>query len=411
MNSLVRTLFALGWLLLPTLTVAQSPTQAAAQPATQAQMYEDIEIMRQLLGRQLQPWLGSSVHQFRTSIEGAAFSPDGKVLTLQSDRRGELGYWIWAPSTGERHNLGTGDSLIRLFGLADANGTRAGRHAAQPAVEGTYIKGHGVVFTMALPSVAEQPTQVVVLDKRQASDWERVRREVRGETEKPAEKQSPPKLPSLTEVLLKLLADNGRHFSKLAPNENLTLIVTFREPATPGDWTSRLHGVDEVPAGLWKTAVPTVSGNVATDASGDHNLLGDLHFKQGRFQDAINAYQKALEQKPPISKAAEIQLKIAQAYLGLSQYSDAQLRLTSAKQIFEEGGLKQQEQARVARNRELNMYMHGLTSSFKDKLIITAPKQLLDQVGSGQISFDEFSKRVSVEKVQIPKSGDAVRKQ
>src|SRR5262249_9807459 len=34
----------------------------------------------------------------------------------------------------------------------------------------------------------------------------------------------------LEDVFLKLLADNGRHFSQLAPSESITIAITFRKP-------------------------------------------------------------------------------------------------------------------------------------------------------------------------------------
>src|SRR5207253_823874 len=66
------------------------------------------------------------------------------------------------------------------------------------------------------------------------------------------------------------------------------------------------------------TASPTGQSPSANLSSArDYELLGDLHLKQGRFEDAVKAFQKAIDQKPDAKQMAAIYRKLAQVYLNL----------------------------------------------------------------------------------------------
>jgi hypothetical protein len=128
--------------------------------------------------------------------------------------------------------------------------------------------------------------------------------------------------------------------------------------------------------------------------TGDFELLGDLQIKQGRVQEAIHAYHKAVEAQPDSKRKAAIYQKLAQAHLKADdKYAD-----TVAKAIE---------------------YLHMAQQSAKDtrgsgaptptsppklltsKLILTAPKSLLDGAAK-TLSFDEFRQAVRVERITAP---------
>src|SRR6202023_439005 len=94
--------------------------------------------------------------------------------------------------------------------------------------EGVYLKGHGVVYTVTLPIAAQKP-QVPLgqpADKP-LSPWEKEQRALRGDKTEPTKKaETGP--PSVSETVLRLLADNGKHFTELAPDETVTVAVVFR---------------------------------------------------------------------------------------------------------------------------------------------------------------------------------------
>jgi hypothetical protein len=64
------------------------------------------------------------------------------------------------------------------------------------------------------------------------SDWERAAKELRGE--KTDDKNAPPakESDSLADVILKVMAENGRHLSQLGDNDALTVAVTLRTSGT-----------------------------------------------------------------------------------------------------------------------------------------------------------------------------------
>src|SRR5205085_12669996 len=101
------------------------------------------------------------------------------------------------------------------------------------SIEGSYLKGYGVLFSITLPAPLEDeltlnlPAQALKV----ATDWDRTRQQLRGErTWAPAQA----KKTTVADILMKVLAENGKNFTHLPPNESLTIAVTFRgQPAIP----------------------------------------------------------------------------------------------------------------------------------------------------------------------------------
>ena len=134
--------------------------------------------------------------------------------------------------------------------------------------------------------------------------------------------------------------------------------------------------------------------------------LGDMRLKQGRsresaeaFQKAIDVYRKLLarerirsgedkEFEADRAAAAEVGAKLAQAYLllGESDKAVSALKGTFARYPVTAGNKGASERSESTAPAELPA-----------KLIISAPKRLLEQVGSGKMSFDEFRKAASVQ--------------
>jgi tetratricopeptide (TPR) repeat protein len=115
--------------------------------------------------------------------------------------------------------------------------------------------------------------------------------------------------------------------------------------------------------------------------------------KQGKSQEAIAAYQKALEQKPEPKQAAKLHRKMAQAYLEQGKDAEAQSLI---KAVLDSA--KQTEAVNTSGPKPAEMPR----SSLPAKLIIVAPKRFLDQVGTGQVSVEAFKKMATVEYVNFP---------
>src|SRR5262249_21249143 len=89
------------------------------------------------------------------------------------------------------------------------------------ALEAAYVEAHGVVFTVTLPAVGDPRPTSPKAPPAAVSEWDRIRKELKGE-----KVDAPPTAPSqpqsVGDVILRVLAENGRHFQHLDPNERLT---------------------------------------------------------------------------------------------------------------------------------------------------------------------------------------------
>jgi tetratricopeptide (TPR) repeat protein len=127
--------------------------------------------------------------------------------------------------------------------------------------------------------------------------------------------------------------------------------------------------------------------------------LADLHMKQKRYAEAVEAYQKALDQSKDLKQqdairaklldALKAQLNVIDSVLAQSRETqDLRKKLLDSAQAYlkgVEGDLVKQLEAKPK------------SSPLASKLIIVAPKELLDQVGQGKMSFDDFRKAATVE--------------
>jgi len=215
------------------------------------------------------------------------------------------------------------------------------------ALEGTYLKGYGVLFSASLPVQFPNALGVtldVKSEPKPLSQWERVQKEYRGEILKEAEKSPNRKTDGFASELLRLVAENGYHFDQLADDEQLTVSITFRpadtaacvqchgttvDPrAADAGWVQarvRFEGLLDKgsgstgagsPGGMGGSGMKSGSsgspkglgGSKQQDPSALNSaaqslltewenqiLLGDLNAKQGRSKEAESAYQKAAE--------------------------------------------------------------------------------------------------------------------
>ncbi len=328
----------------------------------QRQMYEDIEVLRRILNGKLASYACTTCH----------------VAVHTHPRVGQTNYY---PASGWAPWVVSGNVCPAL--ARNPHGA-LGRVDA----EGVYFRGKGVVYTLTLPPGRDpKPTSQPEAPKT-STEWERVRQQVRQERPKP-EPAPAPREPSVGDILLRVLADNGRHFSKLDADESLSVVVTFRgAPAAGG----------AVPSG--HTAAPTV-GEVRRYGSvfqarvaqaqpptvlQDHEPLADLHLRQGRPADAVRELQQGIEKDPPPQKAAALYRKLSQALLAQKKDEEA----VRAAQ-------KAQELAREATSGQPKKDGPAAAPHLPAKLLVSAPKKLLDQVGSGTITFEEFKKQAMME--------------
>jgi tetratricopeptide (TPR) repeat protein len=286
-----------------------------------------------------------------------------------------------------------------------------------PPAEGVYLKGHGVVFTLTLPPQKDLKPSAPAPSEKALTEWERERKELRGEKVDGAGAEKKAKEPTIADILIKLLAENGKHFTQLAPDETVTIVVTFRQTEGgagavdpilinhfyPQDSYLRPNQLNlyqlqvDQPANKNSTkeiktgeGAPASSGEVTTKGPSakakDSLLLGDLHYKQGKFAEAADAYTAALKELQDLKESdtyAEACRKLAQALLAEDKPEEAKAHL--------EQWIKYKKVETAPAKKD------APAAQAPTKLILSAPKKLLDQVGSGKMSLEEFKKQVTVE--------------
>lgn len=362
------------WLPLPLAVVllwldalhAQKPTQIGINPfyrdttasINYNKMYEDIEIMRCLLDRKLHGIYPSHTYQ--------SFGMVGM--------QGGIG--------GMRGGMGMG----MAGGMMPVT-------VPMRSLEGVYLKGQGVVYTATVASL--QPPAKAGSDtsspKRYAADvleneWESIRRQIRNEKEKPTTPEAS-KPPSLSDVLLKMMAENGHNFSQLGENESLTLVLTVHS-------ASSLSPAAKSGGGSAKTEPKSTANILVSDLIAqvrDNELLGELHLKQGKHEEAIKAFHYVLKRISDPKREAELHRKLAQCYLMQGDDEKARAELDQAIALVKKETEAKAKPASTAKP----------ATTLPIKLIISAPKKLLDQAEAGKITFEEFRRQAHVETLRF----------
>jgi hypothetical protein len=413
-----RALFLL--LFLPGLAAAQESQRPGGQPNARTDsraMYEDIEVMRQLLVRKLHVAVAGQCNVCHVSVTRGGF-PDIYV-TGASGAGASMGSDVGVGGPGAAVVDFDGDGTLDLFVM-----NHHGSLLAPATVEGTYLKGYGVVFNVTLPPSARDDLDFALpaQSPKTVSEWEQARRELRGEKGD----AGPAKKPTVPDVLTKVLADNGKHFGQLPENEKLTVIVTFRgdppyagkgamsggAPTGSGGMMASMGGGGPMagsgsPRGGGMPAPGTTGGPSSLGpgmpggsrpgigaAPGDFaserltqdrelELLGDLHVKRGNQKEAASAYERAKKETRDANRLRELAKKLAEVYLALGN-------IDAARKALEMPAAQNAPATPQAPHAAPAIRLPG-------KLILTAPKNLLDEVGAGRVSYADFQKRVTLD--------------
>ena len=306
------------------LTLSCVLPQSILAQAPEDQMAEDIEILRRLLGKELLR---------RPSLQCAACHDAGWGAMFSTYDQGKA-HIFSLPLERIDHHPAVGHASVS---------------------EGIYLKGYGVVYAVTLPPGPHEEILVQAKPKmKPLSDWERIRKELHGEFLDLSAEVGLARLPSLTDTILHVLAENGRHFSRLGKDEKLTVAVTFRPPEAP----------------------PAKTETLSKQAK-DFELQGDLHLRQGDLKEAVAAYEKGLKASPSPAAKKTFYRKLAQAYF---QFEDPR----SIEYM------KKYEEAKTAPP-------PAPARPWPKRLIVSASKELLDRVGANSITFDDFHRAATVE--------------
>ena len=426
------------------------PATVSRSDSPSAQMYEDIEIMRRLLVRQL----GSP-----RGVASAGFY----LHRLSLDLTG-------LPAGAADSDAFAKHCQVHGIGLATS-------HA-----DGAYLKGHGVVYTASLyghtgPVVSDAPSK-----PKAFSDWERTRKELRGEKAEPEAKAQESNQTSLADSVLKLLYENGRHFTALTDkNERITVVVTLHDLNenwllgqnemcmkchSPSNATSSAEVLGRYFAGGFQStrgvAYRDLAGAQGTPLTGDAAagtmqplpgggqesknpkgpgvpvleevpfvgnmfriqgnfeyeratqagqaqksvLTGDLHMKQNQpldaakdYGQAADGYRKLLSLQAEFGRGAqpskdvatylalaEVYIKIARARQAAGQTDKVREVMKQADSIIADLWVEKEKPATAAQSKP--------AVRLPAKLIVSAPKAIFDQAG---LNFADFKKGASVQ--------------
>jgi hypothetical protein len=352
------------------------PSSGAAPSA----MAQDVEILRRILAAKLHSGGGNPVN-YRTVT-----TANGVSQYMPSSNESSL----WRGSSDGQHSWGYGGG----------------------SVDGVYLPGYGVVL-MATVSGSRRDGKPA--DDKPApkpmSDWDRAQAELRGEKPvlPPAAASRPP---SVRDTVLRVLADNGHHLSRLRDDEKVTVVVTFRDgdmffapmSTTFGQTSNPFQGLQGqntlTPAGGGGGLSATLQGtqpsssNKQPSSGHDYEMLADLHLKQGQYQSAAEAYKKAIgayENELKADRPADYQMALskllarqAQAQIGLGHNDEAAELLSQAKSA---------DGKYTPRTSDTT----GSKPRVPAKMIISATRRQLGAIAAGQMSFDEFRRAASVE--------------
>jgi hypothetical protein len=263
------------------------------------------------------------------------------------------------------------------------------------------------VFTLTLPPQPPQRSGPKTPATRPPSDWELMRRHLRGEDVKQTTPPPAPRQPDLTEALLKLLADNGQHFGQLGAKETLTIAVTFRSGGGTGVAFTGGSGAPGSSAPLIltdgspsiATFDPKKTDSKAGNTARDLELLADLQLKQNKVNEAVLLYHKAVDLNPGKQQLGGLYSKLARAYLTLEeQTKDAKHRDEVVQKAM--AFLKKMQDYHAAEETKTTAAPKAVP--LPSRLIVSAPKESLHAYAAGAITFEQFRQAATVEWLHFP---------
>ncbi|OWK44445.1 tetratricopeptide repeat protein [Fimbriiglobus ruber] len=316
-----------------TKAVDQAAT-AQAQKQKEGERTEDIEILRRILNKTLGAPDGTAVIYWpiQNSLLNEAYDrAPGNRPPGDANAKGTTA--LLRPETGAYNPLFPNSNTIATFTYNNAS--TPARAGGDP-IDGIYLAGHGVVFTLRIPASAgvtlHEPVKVVGLsevcakchgEKSQAdiektmapppppTEWEQTRGQLRAPTSTPP--STPPaakpvlicKPGELAYAVIEKLTANARHIRHLPVGENITFVVTYeghsaavRDSAAKGPmiWDANTgrplqaaggpqtaggfgasngdwYGVPVLPSGTWLNGNPPASGGRPGFSPEEVNLL------------------------------------------------------------------------------------------------------------------------------------------
>ncbi|QEL15910.1 tetratricopeptide repeat protein [Limnoglobus roseus] len=394
----------------------KAPPKLSTDPKA-AEMTEDVEVLRRLLNKAV------GLDAIRLNAF-STFHPNAGVVN-------EVYMELATPPSGEGAPREATTPAYYSLSRRVRSGADAGLQ-----FDGVYLKGHGIAYTVRLATLDQAAAgphekaagmEVTCQNCHTAADatkfnlkaaaavkpptdWEKARDELRGGPAKVDPNTPRPNVAemcvpgALSEAVTKLLAVNGRHLRHLTADESVSVVVTY--DGLTGAAHDRVTGTMADPS-LWNPK-PSANGPATTFGltadEAKQIVLGDLHLKQGKNEEAVKAYEAALARygMPTVTitplkgakyadvqaAAQEVQKSVTTAYRSLAQAYIGVGNLDAAKRALELAqGLKV----------ELSGAKTGAATPVPAKILLTVKKGHLD--AAEKLSPAEFRKGVTVEMV------------
>jgi tetratricopeptide (TPR) repeat protein len=134
-------------------------------------------------------------------------------------------------------------------------------------------------------------------------------------------------------------------------------------------------------------STPLILGDGAPPSSArDYELLGDLQLKQGRIDEAVRVYKRAVELGGGSKELAGLYRKLAQAHLMRDQDTAALEAIEKALQSRRQVSAKGKSTPRTPK-----------AAPLPAQLIVSVQKGVADHYARGAITFDQFRRAAHVE--------------
>jgi hypothetical protein len=402
-----------AWLLsLPLLWLAAAPLPAQDQSA--APLYEEVEVLRHLLRTKISEGYAQASQVAGHGNANAQIDfGQGSVHWYNANRAfydARLNQPT-APSTMTPYvpsNFVQEPNQQAFWGYVGVTGQP---HAPDLRTEGAYIRGQGMLFTITMPPWPQLHYLKVQPTLQPPSEWEQARQQVQGEGGGIVNFEVQLKTgPNLKEVLLKVLAENGKHLKHLKDNESVTIVIVFRG----GGASSRVLPItaalvwDQKPASdKPQSPKPVPSANQAERQTllDSYFRLYELQVKQGRIEEARKAIDQLLKlldeegSEGQVSQKArrEMLRRALQFYLTVENPTPDEVK--RIRKLTDEL-TKEPVKPRIT---EIDLTEAPVAPRLPSRLIITVPKKVLIQAGSGKLDVAAFEKLVQIEEVNWKK--------
>ena len=406
------------------------PTLRAQEAKEATERTEDIEVLRRILNKSL--GLTPQVQ----NVDLRAAEPSGPFYPTLVSPLSDPAQFHLAPFTAQNQSGRYVQNLLLRPTQADA--TRITQPTIAP-FDGIYLKGHGVVYTLKIPAGAPSPLNIsksfglsetcvkchsldvvpkaaveAELDVKEGNkpyiEWLRTQDELRGKkpTDAPAQATDVPicEPGKLTARLTEKLFHNQHHVRNVPDSESFTVVVTYESYAGSAQKLTKTTAAEL----LDKRNPFDTENSFFTLEQLQQIRLGDLHRKNQKYQEAVDAYTLALKEFP---KAI-----LSVTGYGPEEFRTAEQRSLYSKQLLKKVNETYQSLAEVYlalkmadKARDALETSRKLVVNFKEGLQATAtvtgiavPAKLILSFKRSDVTNDEvdFRKVVKVETIGFP---------